>query len=78
MVQDAPTKPDGHRLIDHAPILSAGDFFLTPVTLVCAWDGEPFPCGYIKGIAADPYVQEADANPERRDNGCMIYRQGDA
>lgn len=24
----------------------------------------------------DPYIQEADANPERRGNGCMIYREG--
>lgn len=26
---------------------------------------------------ADPYVEAADANPERRENGCMIYRVGD-
>lgn len=24
----------------------------------------------------EPYVEEADANPERRDNGCMIYKAG--
>jgi hypothetical protein len=24
----------------------------------------------------DPYVEEANANPERRNNGCQIYRVG--
>lgn len=23
----------------------------------------------------DPYVEESDANPERINNGCMIYRR---
>jgi hypothetical protein len=23
----------------------------------------------------DPYIEKAAANPERRDNGCMIYRR---
>lgn len=30
------------------------------------------PCAQCLGL--DPYVEEADANPERRDNGCMVYR----
>lgn len=24
----------------------------------------------------DPYLEEADANPERRNNGCLIYKVG--
>jgi hypothetical protein len=24
----------------------------------------------------EPYVEEADANPERQANGCMIYKVG--
>lgn len=32
------------------------------------------PIGKVKD--GDPYVEEAAANPERRDNGCMIYRVG--
>lgn len=25
----------------------------------------------------DPYIEMSDANPERRNNGCMIYQAGD-
>jgi hypothetical protein len=36
------------------------------------------PCsmGCNDGHGPDPYVEEANANPERRNNGCQIYRVG--
>lgn len=34
-------------------------------------------CGVAEAVArrGDPYVEEADANPERAENGCMIFRR---
>lgn len=31
---------------------------------------------FTEAQAGDPYVEEANANPERRNNGCQIYRVG--
>lgn len=39
--------------------------------------GHLLPCGPCRQATDPSYVEEADANPERRNNGCLIYQVGD-
>jgi hypothetical protein len=68
----------------HRPVASRPS---EDAVLVCEHDGWLWPCpsapkpepsrhGRVIIDYGDPYVEATDANPERVDNGCMIFRRG--